>query len=125
MPKTKVLQLEFWMTNLDEEELLECCKEIPPKFNRDGYYCEVNNAWFEIDGKAYSTLAESFHYTLDLLEAEKLNARQVEALQQIFDQKLATKSQRKKLYFARQIEYLKDLNRSVVKQRNAIFNNQL
>lgn len=96
MTRVKVLQLEYWM---DSDRLckddLDRLEPVVPVFNRDGYYYNrvLDVCWFEVDGKAYTTDVEMFIYTVQLLDAARLNHKQVEALRMIVTQRLATNRQ--------------------------------
>lgn len=97
----KTLPLESWMQ--DDEELAEVLESdrYPPcrvSVGRPGIYLEGPLCWFELDAqRAYAYPREDFTYKLRLLDASKLNERQVQALQQIVQQGLATKQQRQLL----------------------------
>lgn len=61
----KVLKLKPWMKNRRGEPVIE----IPPIYNRDGYYRYGTSVWFEYEGKAYIlpvTHLEVFDYDLNL-----------------------------------------------------------
>ena len=96
MTRVKVLQLEYWMDsdNLFKDDL-DRLEPVVPVFKRDGYYYNrvLDVCWFEVDGKAYITDVEMFIYTVQLLDATRLNHRQVEALRMVCTQRLATNKQ--------------------------------
>lgn len=84
---------------------LEDCLEggrylaVTAKVQRPGLYLLSNasgtECWFELeDGRAFTYRQCDFEYTLELLNSEKINARQAAALREIVAQRLATKEQR-------------------------------
>ena len=106
MSRLKVLQLDGWMSSeflrTDSIELDPTnYRKIEPIMQRDGVYLatdgslELESCWFEVNGEAYTYPAEQFRYTLDILDTwQRYNHRQIDALKQIINQKLATKQQR-------------------------------
>lgn len=62
MSRYKVLRLQYWMETVDFEDfdrdMLSRYPEIPPVFQRDGYYFDRKEkvCWFEVEGKAYKVL---------------------------------------------------------------------
>ena len=117
MSNLKVLKLSYWMLprkRSDWEQERQSClsryKQLTPIVNKPGRYKLGKQAWFEVDGKAYSD--NMFDYDLSLLEASEYNSRQVAALQAVVEQKLATKQQANLLHMCNQVAYLRKLNRS-------------
>lgn len=109
--KIKVLQLESWMTAAAEETMLwighkeydiTCSGRYQPTmpvFNRPGVYMFGGASWFEREnGTAYIYDPSSFNYSMAMLNIERLNARQGQALADIVAQGLATKEQQSLLH---------------------------
>ena len=100
--KLKVLEYDIsdWQLELFSDEWVEIpgCKPL----GRPGKYLLGDICWFETVGRdaCYEYSAEMFKYQLSLLEAAQLNDKQIQALEQIVAQKLATKAQQKLLYLA-------------------------
>lgn len=112
MSNLKVLQLSQWMfprknKHLEQErqDCLSRYKTYEPVMNRPGRYKLGKKCWFEVDGRAYAD--DMFNYDLDILNAERYNARQVLALESVVAQKLATREQRKLLDSCHQITWLR------------------
>lgn len=96
--RTKVLPLEFWMT--DKEMLEDCLKggkydRVEPHFNRPGIYRNGDQCWFETsDGRAYTYPVSQFAYEMRILDAERISIKQADALAEVVKQRLATPAQR-------------------------------
>ena len=109
----KVLELPSWAKAhgdpfFDEmrEQSLRRCLPTGPVWGRPGRYkCSLYGRlpWLELeDGRAFfEPRTDDFDFALRLLDAERLNHRQIAALQHIADQRLATKEQRDLLRYAR------------------------
>lgn len=115
---TKVLKLEPWMANLDPEfdkPLIDQLIEIEPVHYRNGYYLRGDDCWFERNGKAFTMkrLAGSFKFNLELLEVERFNHRQIEALRVIIEARLATKKQKQIYWACLALGELKQTRRSI------------
>jgi len=115
----KVLPLEGWMLYTDEEDIKELnLKEAVPIFKRPGYYLFNNFCWFELpSGKAYNYDVATFKFELSLYEVSKYNNKQIEALKEIINQKLATKKQKELYYLIRHYYQSKDVERSAMRIR--------
>lgn len=114
--RLKVLPLETWMC---WESALEDCLEsgryppVPARFRRPGIYLEGSQCWFELDnGSAYSYPVATFQYQLKLQSALDLNPRQVSALGQIVEARLATRVQRELLRHYRDAMEIRQVGRS-------------
>jgi hypothetical protein len=76
----KVLPLEPWMkfTSTVCKSAVDQAQEISPVFKREGYYLYGDKCWFETpEGTAYLHEKNNFTFTLEVLEAEKYNHRQI------------------------------------------------
>lgn len=115
--RIKVLPMDSWMESEDHdffgiifketlEEYAEKGREIEPLLHRPGrYYLRPSHkggtglCWFELpNGRAFKASSKHFLYDLALLDVEHYNQRQVDALQAVVAQKLATPEQRKLLH---------------------------
>lgn len=82
MSNLKVLKLDFWMAYdrdwTDRNETLSDCVGLA-KFNRDGWYLQGDECWFEYKGYSYKTknLYEDFRYKLKRLNTVPLTEKQV------------------------------------------------
>lgn len=95
----KRLELDGWMTakrSFDETIRLGGYIEIEPKLNRNGFFLQGKECWFEVNGKAYTgkNLFPSFDYQFKTLQVRELNQFQTAALSAIVVAKLATPKQR-------------------------------
>lgn len=117
MGNLKVLKLDRWMQDRrDRNSCVRGSKDyrpMKPVVGRPGRYLKDGKAWFEADGKAWTCPAEMFNWEMKTLEAERLNARQVQALQAVCDQKLATRGQREMLYMHNHYLELREIRRGV------------
>lgn len=115
--RIKVLPLESWMRFLTEEDIQEMnLVEITPVFNRTGYYLRNNSCWFELsNGKAYSYYPDNFKFELSLREASVYNSRQIAALKEVINQKLANKEQKSLYYLIRSYHQCKEAGRSAMR----------
>lgn len=94
MPKLKVLPLEPYMEYCAHAELPESLHETCITFNRPGIYLRGEECWYETpQGRAFTYDPAQFRHTLSLLDAERLNLRQVAALTEFCNQGLANKDQ--------------------------------
>lgn len=94
--RLKVLRLEYWQEELDFMEVpVTKLQHLPHGINRDGWYFLFEYSWFVRRGKAYTTarLHLGFQNMLQLFEAEKYNAAQINALSELRKQRMATKDQ--------------------------------
>ena len=111
--KLKVLENEWSEHSLDL--FFESWEEIqvPRPFGRPGKYLLGDLCWLEVPGRSqcYEYPAEQFKYELRILEASRLNHRQIQALEQIIAQKLSTKKQRELYYDARSFEMSRTIGR--------------
>ena len=111
--KLKVLPLERWMIRdldpncrwSDRQLGSPTHPETVPVFSRDGIYLRGKECWIEIHGKAFKYSVSSFKHTLDNLDAERYNQRQIEALVELRNQGLATKPQEKLLGILARVEF--------------------
>lgn len=108
--KIKVLELPRWITNElnasrvrkhKQSELLgsKSYPEVTPVFNRNGAYRKGNECWVECNGKAYRYEIDMFDYELQTLHASCYNKRQIDALDGIIREKMATRQQRQLMYY--------------------------
>jgi hypothetical protein len=111
--RVKALPLEYWMLReYSRDQCLPHYKECKPEIGIPGIYMVRNpgkkEAWFELeDGRAFEYRVEDFQYTLALLNAGEFNARQVEALQGIVAQGLATKKQKHLAYLTNELKLMR------------------
>ena len=96
----KRLELDGWMKSkrgfaqtINSGEYIQ----IDPKLNRNGWFLQGNDCWFEINGIAYTCSRTMFDYTFKILEVRELSQLQTRALKSIVDAKLANPKQ-KELY---------------------------
>jgi hypothetical protein len=94
--KIKVLQLDWWMTDVYEiEASLECYPddftEIPPIFNRYGKYLVKDFAWFECEHGCftYKDLAKMIKYDLELSAQRPLRDKEVECIKYLIREGIA------------------------------------
>ena len=98
--RLKVLPLERWMLDditpsfdfSDDELGSDKYPEIRPVFYRNGIYLQDNHCWIEVLGRAFTYEVTSFKFSLALLESQRYNHRQISAIRQICEQRLATKT---------------------------------
>lgn len=128
MSNLKRLDLDSWMDPTwdvraeKRDELLEkSYVPAPPVIGTPGIYLQRKICWFELrDGRAFNYEEEMFRYKLRILDAQKLNARQVSALRQVVEQKLATKKQRALLHDWDCAMETREVGRRAVIHRNRI-----
>ena len=112
------------------EEMNDCANEgeffyqskylIPPIFNRDGWYLQIDKnskkCWFEIDGLAFTSSTESFEHRLKCLDSKILSAKEFKILKGLVSSKLLSKSSTKeakdKLYMHHHLCEMQDIRRS-------------
>ncbi len=85
--RIKVLQLEFWMKISDDnfdDRTPDCNSFIGPAIiGKDAWYYDGTGvSWFEYEGNSYATkgLAETFKYTLEVLDTAQLTHEQEKSL---------------------------------------------
>jgi len=76
----KVLSLEPWMLRMHARSAPQL-KTTDPVFNRNGYYMQGDECWFEVNGLAYNYDPESFKYTLKRLSMEPLRECEAKAVE--------------------------------------------
>lgn len=99
----KRLKLEHWMYP-SKKWFADTVRDgryqkIEPKLNRDGWFKQGKECWFEVEGQAYTCPIESFDYTFKTLVACELTKQETDALAVIVKTKLATPLQRELNYF--------------------------
>ena len=85
--RIKVLELEFWMkfcADIFDDRTPDCDSFIGPAIiGKDAWYYDGTGvSWFEYKGNSYATkgLAETFKYTLEVLDTAQLTTLQEQSL---------------------------------------------
>lgn len=108
----KVLPLPYWAHYGIDLWADDRYQEINPIFYRNGIYLSGDECWLEIDGRAYTYDAKQFKFDIALMDAERYNEKQYNALREIHRENLATKKQRELLYFIEAARQIRNTTRS-------------
>lgn len=100
---------------------LECYyEEIPPEYNRDGWYLLGDKCWFETNGKAYLYNKKQFDFEMNLKWAGEFDIATVGAIRNLEKvcESVLSKEQKKLLQFYNYVEiFKKDKRESLLRIR--------
>jgi cation transport regulator ChaC len=130
----KRLELDGWMkSKRGFEQTINSGEytQIDPKLNRNGWFLQGKDCWFEINGCAYTCPRKMFDYTFKILEVRELSQLETNALKAIVDVGFATPKQKEMHIFhvlhgnkfnvneARRKKRLKEIKQRMKEKREA------